>query len=144
MKRWIMSAALWLALVPASSAAPSASNAETVVKQRIAAQTAAWNRGDIEGALDVYCPSEEIVWATRSGISRGYAAFAEDMRSSYGGDAHGLLTNDVIYLARFGDAVVVTLRWSVIRDGARVLGGVSTQLWTTCAGAMRVVYEHAS
>lgn len=143
--RWqVVSAALFCVAAVASGAEARAPHIEGVVRDRLKAQTEAWNRGDIEGALGAYCPSEDIVWADKSGVARGYSAFAEDMRSSFGGGAQGVMINDVLYAARLGEAVLVTLRWSVERDGERVLGGVSTQVWAPCAGAMRVVYEHAS
>lgn len=144
MKRTIAAAAILCLPAVAESAEFSPSSAEAGVRSRIAEQTAAWNRGDIDGALGAYCPSEDIVWTSKAGLSRGYAAFAEDMRASFGGGAQGFMKNDILYAAAFGEAVLVTLRWSVERDGAPILGGVSTQIWSPCAGALRVVYEHAS
>ena len=142
------------ALAALSCVARPAAAAETdpaaAVRAAIAAQTAAWNRGDIDDALQAYCPHEDIVWINRAGASYGYAAFAEDMRRSYGGgpDAAarpGIMTNTVVSSRTLApDIVVVALDWSVVRDGARVLGGISTQIWAPCAGRLRVVWEHAS
>lgn len=144
MRKFIAAAAVFCLPAVAQGAASSRFSAEADVRGRIAEQTAAWNRGDIDGALGAYCPSEDIVWTSKAGLSRGYAAFADDMRASFGGGAQGVMKNDILYAAPFGEAVLVTLRWSVERDGARILGGVSTQIWSPCAGALRVVYEHAS
>jgi ketosteroid isomerase-like protein len=144
MKHGFLPAALCCIAAVSGCAEARRPQIETIVKDRITAQTDAWNRGDIDGALDAYCPSEDIVWTSKSGVARGYAPFAEDMRSFFGGGAQGVMANEVLYAARFGETVLVTLRWAAERNGARVLGGVSTQIWAPCAGAMRVVYEHAS
>lgn len=113
----------------------------------IVRQVEAWNRGDLEGALDVYCPKEDIVWVNRSGVSRGFAQFARSMRSDFaGGSARmGRMEAKVEQeMSLAENKALVTLSWSIRRDGKRLMGGISTQLWAWCGDRMRVVYEHAS
>jgi len=113
---------------------------------QVAAQVAAWNRGDMESALASYCPSPKITWVNRAGLSRGYDAFAQSMRDDFAGPGKmGVLTNHILEARDLGDGQsLVVLRWSITRDGKRLMGGVSSQLWAQCDGRLRIVFEHAS
>lgn len=136
-----MNAALALLLVAAQPPAAPDARAE------IAGQIAAWNRGDLEAALRTYCPSEDITWVNSAGLSRGYESFARSMRTGFGGGSAGMGTLSIaVEAARdLGPAgSLVTVRWQIMRGGARLMGGVSTQLWAQCDGRLRVVFEHAS
>lgn len=113
---------------------------------QISRQLTAWNRGDLEGALDTYCPTAEIVWANKDGVSKGYEAFARSMRRGFGSRSRmGTLDIKVLNEINLGEnKSLVTVRWSIKRGGRQVMGGVSSQLWALCDHEMRVVFEHAS
>lgn len=116
-------------------------------KQLLAQQMEAWNRGDLEGALQSYCPSEDIVWVNRAGFSRGYAGFAKSMRSVFAGGAAkmGQLKIDLVDVQTFGDGTsLMVVRWAITRDSKRLMGGISSQLWADCEGRMRVIFEHGT
>lgn len=113
--------------------------------ERIMGQAAAWNDGDIERALEYYCPSPDLTWVSKAGVSFGFAPFAADMRRSFTPETMGVMQSEVLHAVGVGEgAALVSLRWSVTRDGARLMGGISTQLWAPCKGALRVTLEHAS
>jgi hypothetical protein len=105
-----------------------------------------WNGGDLDGALDTYCPTAEIIWVNKSGVSKGYEAFARSMRRGFDTRARmGRLDIKVLNELNMGEnKSLVTVRWSIRRGGRQVMGGVSTQLWALCDQRMRVVFEHAS
>lgn len=118
-----------------------------MAERQVGAQVAAWNRGDLEGALASYCPSADITWVNASGVSRGFEGFRRSMREMFGGGPQrmGRLDIAVQDVRLFGDGSNLTIvRWSITRVGTRLMGGVSTQLWADCDGRMRVVFEHAS
>ena len=128
-------------------AAPTTNDAANAARLGLTALTAAWNRSDLEGALEGYCRSPDITWVNAAGVTHGYDNFAQSMRTEFGpgSDQLGVLTNDVIDIRGVGDnASLVVLRWSIVRDGKFLMGGVSTQLWAECQGRMRIVFEHAS
>lgn len=110
------------------------------------AQVAAWNRGDLEGALAGYCPRPEVTWISRSGVTRGFDAFAAGMRADFAAPSSmGRYQVERLDSRAVGvDAVLITVRWTITREGRRLMGGVSTQLWRPCDGRYRVVLEHAS
>lgn len=130
----------------ASAAVPADRSAESA-RRALAAQTEAWNKGDLEGALEGYCPKADITWVNARGVTHGYDAFAQSMREEFGADAAtmGVLTNTVIDSRGLGGGQsLVVVRWDITRDGERLMGGISTQLWASCQGRTRIVFEHAS
>ncbi|MDQ4087436.1 MAG: hypothetical protein M3177_05440 [Pseudomonadota bacterium] len=135
---------LWLvcagAGVGAAAAEPSG------VRGEVAAM-AAWNRGDLEAALQSYCPSPEMSWVSASGLTHGFEPFARPMRQLFARNpgAMGRMTAEALETARWGKgARLVVLRWSIDDEERRLMGGISTQLWAPCQGRMRIVLEHAS
>ena len=138
---WAFAAFLLFAQEPAGPAP------ESPVARAIAEQVDAWNSGDLEAALQAYCPSAEISWVNRSGLSHGFEPFARSMREQFGSDrsAMGRFDMDLLESRDLGEAgTMAVVRWSIIRDGTRLMGGVSSQLWAECQGRLRVVFEHAS
>ena len=142
--------ALFTALIVAMGSAASAHDPvsiRTLAERQVGEQVAAWNRGDLDGALAAYCPSADIMWVNSSGISRGFEGFQRSMRSMFGGgkDRMGQLAIVVHDVRMFGDGSNLTIvRWSITRGGTRQMGGISTQLWSDCEGRMRIVFEHSS
>ena len=132
-----------LAIVPSAAFAGPAEEAQDgFVKQRVA-----WNKGDIEGALDLYWPSPEMTWVSRAGVNRGFADFARAMRDEYYGrpEQMGIYSGEVLLAKEISpETGMIVVRWSIDRDGKRLMGGVSTQLWEQVDGAWRVVFEHSS
>jgi hypothetical protein len=142
-----------LALIPAACAHPGSqdyrgqtSRPADAAARALAAQVAAWNGGRLEDALSAYCDDPRITWVNRSGLTRGFADFAAGMRSGFADPATmGLMAVEVLDMRAAGpQAALVTLKWSITRDGKRLMGGISTQLWEPCAGELRIVFEHAS
>jgi hypothetical protein len=111
----------------------------------LAAQIAAWNRGDLEGALSAYLPSPEMTWVTKSGVQRGFAEFAQGMRTDFSKPADmGTYSAEVLDARNLGDGAVLVFRWQIVKSGKRLMGGTSTQIWQEVQGSWRAVLEHAS
>ena len=118
-----------------------------MAERQVAEQVAAWNRGDLNGALASYCPSADIMWVNASGISRGFDGYRRSMQAMFAGgkERMGRLDIAVQDVRLFGDGSNMTvLRWSITRNNMRLMGGLSTQLWADCDGRMRIVFEHSS
>lgn len=133
-----------MASVPAAAQTPASPSDRA--REATAAQIAAWNAGDLETALGAYCPSPDITWVNRNGVSRGYEGFAQSMRAEFAAPAGmGALAIEIEHARDIGaDAGLLVVRWSITRGGERLMGGVSTQLWAECEGRMHIVLEHAS
>jgi ketosteroid isomerase-like protein len=131
-----------LTISAAALAGPAEQAEEGFVRQRIA-----WNKGDIEAALDFYWKSPEIIWVNKAGVSQGFAGFAQAMRDEYAGrpEQMGVYSGEVLLAREVSpETGLIVVRWSIDRDGRRLMGGVSTQLWEQVDGAWRIVFEHAS
>jgi hypothetical protein len=131
--------------VPAS--AHPVTEATERAEREIAAQAELWNRGYLEPALQTYCPSNEISWVNAGGLSHGFERFARSMREEFGNGpgSMGRLSIELLESRELGEAgTLAVVRWSITRDGTRLMGGVSSQLWAECQGRLRVVFEHAS
>ena len=131
-------------------ALPASSIAEPVTGGAIegfARQRAAWNAGDLEGALATYLDDPAMTWVSAKGVEHGRQAFAEAMRLDYAGkpDAMGTYSGEVLDARNF-DATrsLLVVRWSITRHGRRIMGGVSTQLWEQRGIDWVIVLEHAS
>ena len=132
------------AMVAAEAAA--ATPAEEA-RSGFAQQRVAWNRGDLEGALDLYWNSPSLTWVNKGGVSKGFAEFAAAMRQDFAGKpaTMGTYKGEVLEARNVdSDTGLLVVRWSIDRDGKRIMGGVSTQLWEPVAGRWRIVLEHAS
>jgi hypothetical protein len=140
---WRLSPMLAAALLLLADA-PSGATAEAA--RGVGAQVAAWNRGDLETALDTYCSEPRIAWVTRGGVTRGYDEFAAGMRRDFADLSQmGRYEAELLEARPLGRrSALVVLRWSITRDGRRLMGGVSTQLWERCRGRLRITLEHAS
>jgi hypothetical protein len=126
----------------AALAGPAEQAEEGFARQRVA-----WNKGDLEGALELYWNSPEIMWVSKAGVSRGFAGFAQAMRDEYAGrpEQMGIYSGEVLLAKEVSpETGLLVVRWSIDRDGKRLMGGVSTQLWEEVDGSWRIVFEHAS
>src|SRR5688572_23645618 len=57
--------------------------AVTAVKAGLAGQVAAWNAGDVDGAMAFYWNSPDMVWISKSGLERGYQPILDAYRKDY-------------------------------------------------------------
>src|SRR5271167_3526110 len=80
---------LLLLLFPAFSSPCTAkpptqpSSDETQIRATLEDQTAAWNRGDIDGLMAGYWKSDETEFVSAEGVSRGWQALLERYKHSY-------------------------------------------------------------
>lgn len=109
------------------------------------AQAAAWNRGDLEGFMDGYWKSPELVFTSGGRIQRGWQTTLERYRSTYGTakETMGLLSFYDVEVHSLGDAAWVLGRWSLERRGGQQ-GGVFTLVFRRMEGRWLIVHDHTS
>lgn len=66
-----------------SAAAPPQADDAAAILTLLNDQTAAWNRGDIEGFMNGYWNSNQTEFVSSEGVSRGWQALLERYRHSY-------------------------------------------------------------
>ena len=139
----MMRAAVLVLIAAAPVPATPSANAEASFH----AQRDTWNHGRLEEALAYYLDDPAMTWVNRSGIEFGLKEFADAMRADFSNhpDQMGTFSGEVLHKRDLSDnAALLVVRWSISRDGKRLMGGISTQLWERRNDHWRVVFEHAS
>lgn len=115
------------------------------IEALLAAQTAAWNRGDLHGFVAGYAESERMTFVGAKGaIVRGRAALEARYRKSYPNGQTGTLTFDELDVRRVGpDAYVVLGRWSLARPPDDPHGRFTLVLERGPDG-LEILHDHSS
>jgi ketosteroid isomerase-like protein len=107
-------------------------------------QSAAWNRGDIEGFMQGYWNSEKLVFVS-SRVTRGWRPTLENYKRSYPTkEAMGTLTFselEVTVLSK--DAAVVLGSWSLQRANDNPKGKF-TLIFRKLKEGWRIVHDHTT
>ena len=119
--------------------------ADSAVRGLLRDQTAAWNRGDVDGFLAGYRNSSQTIFAGSQGIIRGWDQLRERYRTYYPDRrAMGTLTFssvEVTFLCP--DAALAVGNWHLDRDAGRV-GGVFSLVLRQLPEGWRIIADHTS
>ena len=133
----------WVIL--AASPLRAQEGAEASVKQVLADQAAAWNRGDIDAFMEGYAKSPELRFASGGTVTKGWQETLERYKQRYADRAAmGTLTFselDVTVLAP--DAALVFGRWRLQNDKGEP-NGLFTLLFRKTDAGWRIVADHTS
>lgn len=152
MSRWIRALGLLLALGGATSAMAATDDA-AAIRQVLAEQQAAWNRGDVETFMQGYkdAPDTTFVGST---VRKGYDAILASYRKHYANKAQmGRLTfSDVdVRLLPCADGparyAMVTGRFHLDRSEHGEVAqddGVYSLLWEKTAAGWKIILDHSS
>lgn len=140
MPLWL-SALLWIGLAAAPAATPPA----TAIRQVLGAQTAAWNRGDINAFMASYWRSPRTEFVGAAGVTRGWEATRTHYLASYPDRAAmGHLTFRELEIEPLcADAALVTGRFQLDRAHDQP-HGYFTLLFRRFPEGWRIVSDHTS
>jgi uncharacterized protein (TIGR02246 family) len=150
---WTMALALLLVLPAGSPRAMATTDEAAAIRQAMAAQQAAWNRGDVDAFMQTYkdAPDTTFVGST---VRKGYRAILESYRRHYATRAQmGRLSFsgiDVRLLpGSHGDVryAVVTGRFHLDRSAhgeAAQDDGIYSLLWEKTAAGWKIILDHTS
>jgi uncharacterized protein (TIGR02246 family) len=151
--RWGWALALMLVLLAGSPRATAATDDAAAIRQAMASQQAAWNRGDVEAFMHTYKDAPDTTFMG-STVRKGYRAILESYRKHYATRAQmGRLTFsdvDVRLLPGAGGEVryaVTTGRFHLDRAAhgeAAQDDGVYSLLWEKTAGGWKIILDHTS
>ncbi|HYG79456.1 MAG TPA: SgcJ/EcaC family oxidoreductase [Pyrinomonadaceae bacterium] len=119
--------------------------AEAAVRAVLDAQAAAWNRGDIEGYMDGYARSEEIVFVSGDSVTRGWQTVLERYKKNYATrEKMGTLEFSDLEIKVMGkDVAVAHGRWKLTR-AADSPHGRFTLVFRRAGKNWRIVHDHTS
>lgn len=146
MKRQMLIPIITVAAILLISVVVSAqeSKAQVAIRKVMEDQTAAWNRGDIEGFMQGYWKSEKLTFVS-SRVTRGWQQTQENYKRSYDTrEKMGTLTfSDLEITLLSKDAALVLGSWSLKRANDAP-GGKFTLIFRKFKEGWRVVHDHTS
>ena len=121
------------------------SKEEAAIRQILADQTAAWNKGSIDQFMKGYWNNDSLVFIGKSGASYGYKQALANYKKNYSNaDQMGMLFFLLQRVKRLSpDYYFVIGKWFLKRKSGDI-GGVYTLLFHKIAGQWRIVVDHTS
>lgn len=109
------------------------------------AQVAAWNHGDIEGFMDGYARSADIVFLSGDSLTHGWQTVLDRYKKNYDTrEKMGTLAFSDLEINVIGkDAAIVIGRWQLTRAGDTPHGRF-TLIFRRRAEGWRIVHDHTS
>lgn len=115
------------------------------IEQVMTAQTAAWNRGDIDAFMEGYWRSEEMRFVSGNSVTMGWQAALDRYKRSYN-------TREKMGELTFDDPVVVVLdknnayvfgRFTLVRKEDKPTG-LFTLVFRRTKDGWRIIHDHTS
>jgi beta-aspartyl-peptidase (threonine type) len=140
--------ALLLALVAAVPLAPAAQADDTAaVHALLAAQVAAWNRGDLESFMAGYWRSPELMFCSGANVTKGWDATLERYRKRYQAEGRemGTLRFEALEVQLLGkDAAFARGEYHLKMKDGQEPHGRFTLVLRRIGGDWRIVHDHTS
>jgi uncharacterized protein (TIGR02246 family) len=140
--------ALLLALVAAVPLAPAAQADDTAaVHALLAAQVAAWNRGDLESFMAGYWRSPEPMFCSGANVTKGWDATLERYRKRYQAEGRemGTLRFEALEVQLLGkDAAFARGEYHLKMKDGQEPHGRFTLVLRRIGGDWRIVHDHTS
>lgn len=132
-------------LLPFSSEAQRGNADEKKIRQIMAEQERAWNRGDLAGFMHGYWNSDSLRFIGSRGLTYGWRQTLENYKKGYPDQAAmGQLKFTIISVEKTGKrAAFVIGKWHLTRQ-AGDLSGHFTLLWRKINGHWVIVADHSS
>lgn len=115
------------------------------IRQLLATQSTAWNRGDIAGFMQAYAQSDELRFASGGTVTYGWRATLERYQKRYPDQAAmgALAFTELAVTELAPDAAIAFGRWQLTREKDTPNGLFTLTLKKTPAG-WRIIQDHTS
>jgi ketosteroid isomerase-like protein len=136
---------LFLLLSLTMIASAQNSKAQTDIRKVMDEQAVAWNRGDVEGFMQGYWKSEQMVFVSGNNVARGWQAALDRYKKNYDSKAKmGTLSfNDLEITVLSKDSAVVLGSWALKRAGDNP-GGKFTLIFRKFKDGWKIIHDHTS
>jgi len=132
-----------LLLVSLAGAAQTA--AEKKIRAILARQTAAWNRGDIEGFMKGYWESDSLMFIGQSGVTYGWSRTLANYKRTYPDTvAMGQLQFDLISIRRLSPEYYFVVGKWFLKRSIGDLSGHFTLLFRKIGKSWVIISDHSS
>lgn len=119
---------------------------DAAIRGVLAAQVAAWNRGDLAGYMDGYAKTDALLFTSGGKVRRGWQVTFDHYHKRYATDpkAMGKLAFEILSVdAVGGDGAVVLGNW-VLTDSPSDGRGVFSVILARRPEGWRIVHDHTS
>ena len=118
---------------------------EAKIREILAEQTEAWNRGDIDGFMKGYWQSDSLMFIGKNGVTRGWQQTLENYKKGYPDTAAmGKLSFDLITLKPLSpEYFFVVGKWMLKRSIGDVSGHYNL-LFRKIKGKWVIIADHSS
>lgn len=118
---------------------------ESSVRQLLADQVTAWNRGDIESFMHGYWHSDSLMFIGSKGVTYGFDNTRERYRKTYDSrEKMGVLEFDLLHvLPLAADVYMVVGKWHLTRSVGDI-GGHYTLIFKKIGGKWLIISDHTS
>lgn len=132
---------LWLCALSANAQ----KSAPAVIREVMAGQESAWNRGDLEAFMEGYWKSDSLRFIGSRGLTYGWKQTLDNYKNGYPDlDAMGKLTFTILSVEQLSRrSAFVVGKWHLARK-AGDLSGHYTLLWRKIKGRWVIVADHSS
>ncbi|MGI9103001.1 MAG: YybH family protein [Terriglobales bacterium] len=120
---------------------------KTAIRQLLAGQVDAWNRGDLEGFMAGYWKSPELTFFSGNTITRGWQPTMERYRNRYQGEGKEMGKLDFFDLQiemLAPDAAFVRGHWHLEMKDGKTPEGLFTVMLRKLPAGWRIVHDHSS
>lgn len=139
--------ALLAALVAVAAAGTPSPPAPAAVRSVLDAQVEAWNRGDLEGFMQTYWRSPDLVFCSGATVTKGWDSTLARYRERYQAEGRemGRLRFDAVEVVPLGeDAALARGAWRLVMGDGKEPHGLFTLILRRIDGAWRIVHDHTS
>jgi ketosteroid isomerase-like protein len=145
MSRILLPTLFLLTLTLTKTAFAQPSKDEAAIRQIMANQVAAWNKGSVTAFMKGYWNNDSLVFINKSGPAYGYHQALANYKKNYSGpDQMGKLFFDLLKVKRLSaDYYFVIGKWFLKRKAGDI-GGVYTLLFHKINGEWRIIVDHTS
>lgn len=118
---------------------------EAMIRQLLAKQTEAWNRGDIESFMQTYWKSDSLMFIGKNGVTYGWSNTLNNYKKNYPDTiSMGRLSFDILWVERLSpDYFQVIGKWRLQRSIGDLAGHYSL-LIKKINGNWVIVSDHSS
>lgn len=140
-----MRKALLFLFVFASVIVSAQKGEESKIRRLLAAQTVAWNRGDVESFMQTYWKSDSLMFIGKSGVTRGWQKTLENYKKGYPDTtAMGKLSFNIITVEQLSPASFFVVGKWMLKRTIGDLSGHYTLLLRKIKGQWVIVADHSS
>jgi ketosteroid isomerase-like protein len=125
---------------------PNSTSDITSIRNILARQTAAWNRGDLNEFMETYWKSKDLTFSGGGRTTRGWQATLDRYKSRYAPpNEMGVLRFEQLEISMLADTISLVLgNWHLkMKDGSDRTGNFSL-VCKKFEGQWRIVHDHSS